>query len=153
MATNIRLLYTYQGNIHDTTSTLQSDLDPLRWSRLYRGVHWCWWIEEDQSYSNMSGEFVWCWEWLHDYIKASSHRVTGRTDLVTVLNGNGHTMSSCKVQEVEAAVGELHQQEWGERLPANITSVFCIWQYWFQGRDTICWYHSLYQQNQYTLLS
>lgn len=56
----------------------------------------------------------------HVALAMAIRRVTGRTDLVTMLNGYGHTVSSSKLQEIETAIGELRQHDGEEKLPANI---------------------------------
>ena len=56
----------------------------------------------------------------HVSLAMAVRRVTGSTELITILNKFGHTVSSSKLQEIEAAVGELRQHEGSGQVPANI---------------------------------
>ena len=46
--------------------------------------------------------------------------VTCRTDLIAMLNGCGHTVSSSELHEIQAALGKLRQEEGAQKLPGNI---------------------------------
>ena len=56
----------------------------------------------------------------HVSLAMAVRRVTGSTELLTMLNKFGHTVSTSKLQEIEVAVGELRQQEGADHIPANI---------------------------------
>ncbi len=56
----------------------------------------------------------------HVSLAMAVRRETGRTDLVTMLNGYGCSVSTSKLQEIEASVGDLRQHEGSGKLPSNI---------------------------------
>ena len=56
----------------------------------------------------------------HVSMAMAIQKVTGRNDLVAVLNGYGHIVSSSKLQKIEAAVGEVCQGEGGGIISPKI---------------------------------
>ena len=55
----------------------------------------------------------------HVSLAMAVRRVTVSSELVTILNKYGHTVSTNKLQEIEVVVGELRQLECAEHIPCD----------------------------------
>ena len=58
----------------------------------------------------------------HVSLAMAARRVTGSSELATMLNKYSHTVSTSQLQEIEVAVGELGQLEGAEHIPSNIVN-------------------------------
>ena len=58
----------------------------------------------------------------HVSLVMAVRRVTGSSELITMLNKYGHTVSTSKLQEIEVAVGGNRQLEGAEHIPSNIVN-------------------------------